>query len=83
METQSRPAIQYKNCIKSYVRSLQLLVSLYLLGEFWGLYLPRLGIGCLDCQRVSYMMHGDVIAGTYSPQVSKERTIALLATVLQ
>ncbi len=38
METQSRPATQYKNCVECDVRSLQKLVSLYVLSEVLGLF---------------------------------------------
>ena len=38
METQSRPATQYKNCVECDVRGLHKLVSLYVLGKFLGLF---------------------------------------------
>ena len=36
METQSRPAVQYKHCIERHVRSLYKFISLYFLCGFWG-----------------------------------------------
>ena len=36
METQSRPAIQYKNCIERHVRSLHKFINFYFLCKFWG-----------------------------------------------